>query len=147
MTMHPSFVGAHEAKIKVFLYIILIFSVLIIIAESTLYIPKSDLHEKRHSMFELAKENLLKRGYTVSCFETAADAAAYLDGAIDGKTVGFGGSMTLRTMGLYDTLGSHNQVSWQWLGNARQKALESQVFICSVNAAAEKSKMFASKKK
>lgn len=144
MAMHPSFVGAHEAKIKVFLYIILIFSVLIIIAESTLHIPKSDLHEKRHSMFELAKENLLKRGYTVSCFETAADAAAYLDGAIDGKTVGFGGSMTLATMKLYEKLAPHNRVSWharipaeQTADEVRAAAQAAEVYISSVNALAE----------
>ena len=55
-------------------------------------------------MFELVKENLLKRGYTVSCFETAAEAAEYMDGAINGKSVGFGGSMTLATMKLYEKL-------------------------------------------
>lgn len=89
------------------------------------------------SMFDAVRTIWESNGFHTSLFFTAEAATAYLNAQIDEKTVGFGGSMTLRTMGLYDTLGSHNQVSWQWLGNARQKALESQEFICSVNAAAE----------
>lgn len=41
--------------------------------------------------------NLRKNEFEVSYFETAAEAAAYLDSRIDGKTVGFGDSETLRT--------------------------------------------------
>ena len=44
---------------------------------------------------ERTAEALRQRGFTVSVFETAEAAADYLDGAIDGRTVGFGGSMTL----------------------------------------------------
>ena len=43
--------------------------------------------------FDTIKNNLLAHGYSVSCFETAREAADYLDGAIDGKTVGMGGSV------------------------------------------------------
>ena len=45
-------------------------------------------------------EALRQRGFTVSVFETAEAAADYLDGAIDGRTVGFGGSMTLTESGM-----------------------------------------------
>ena len=45
-------------------------------------------------------QNLRKNEFEVSYFETAAEAAAYLDSRIDGKTVGFGDSETLRTMGV-----------------------------------------------
>ena len=59
-------------------------------------------------------ENLRKRGFTVSYFDTAAQALAYLDQSIDQTTVGVGGSVTLRDMGTYEALSSHNQVFWQW---------------------------------
>ena len=35
---------------------------------------------------------------------------------IDGKSVGFGGSITLDEMGLYEGLGTHNKVWWHWKG-------------------------------
>ena len=49
-------------------------------------------------MFEILAENLKKLGYRVSCFATAAEAAACLDAQIDGQSVGFGGSVTLEQM-------------------------------------------------
>lgn len=89
------------------------------------------------SAFDSVRTIWESNGFHTSFFPTAKAATTYLDAEINGKTVGFGGSMTLKTMDLYHILGSHNQVSWQWLGDARQKAIESQVFICSVNASAE----------
>ena len=44
--------------------------------------------------FEKVKLNLEKRGFKVNCFQTGTEAADYLNHQIDGKTVGFGGSMT-----------------------------------------------------
>ena len=41
--------------------------------------------------FTKVKANLEKRGYAVSCFATAAEAAAYLDGKLDGKPIVIGG--------------------------------------------------------
>ena len=60
--------------------------------------------------FTKVSENLKARGYTVQCFSTAREAADYLDGAIDGRTVAFGGSVTLDQLGLYERLGTHNRV-------------------------------------
>ncbi|MDR1796190.1 MAG: lactate utilization protein [Clostridiales Family XIII bacterium] len=95
-------------------------------------------------MFQVLTQNLEKLGYTVSCFNTAAEAAAYLDGAVDGQTVGFGGSVTLDQMGLYDTLGKHNTVHWhQKIADkaegleARRKAGAAAVYFSSVNGIAE----------
>ncbi len=51
-------------------------------------------------------DNLKRRGYEVTVFDTGAQAAAYLNEAIDGKTVGFGDSETMLSMGLYDLLSS-----------------------------------------
>jgi len=92
---------------------------------------------------EVLKENLLKNGFLCSVFETGKDAAAYLNEKIDQKTVGFGGSMTLREMGLYELLSSHNEVFWHWeLGertNAEvlKAAQTSEIYLSSVNGIAE----------
>ena len=80
---------------------------------------------------------LESRGYRVRCFDTAPQAADYLDKEIDGTTVAFGGSMTLKELELYPRLSAHNQVFWHWEGNTRDEARSAQVYLCSVNALAE----------
>ena len=89
--------------------------------------------------FERVKENLERRGYQVRTFATAAEAADYLDGAIDGATVGFGGSVTLQQMGLAERLGTHNQVIWHWQSGAGvlPQAAQTQVYVTSVNGLVE----------
>ena len=92
-------------------------------------------------IFETAEQNLKARGFAVRTFATAEEAAAYLDGQIDGKTVGFGGSVTLDTMGLYDLLSRHNTVVWHWKtqdpNTARKEAMNAQVYLTSANGLAE----------
>lgn len=90
------------------------------------------------------KENLEKRGFLVSTFETAAEAADYLDRAIDGVSVGIGGSMTVREMGLAERLGSHNALYWHWqpaegvtAAETLEKAAAAEVYLTSVNGLAE----------
>lgn len=89
--------------------------------------------------FETVKGNLERLGYTVRTFSAAVEAAEYLNAAIDGKSVGFGGSVTLRDMGLYESLSQHNEVYWHWKGGeeARAKASSTQVYISSANGLAE----------
>lgn len=94
--------------------------------------------------FTNIKENLEKLGYQVSCFETAGEAAEYMDAQIDQKTVGFGGSVTLDQMGLYEKLAAHNKVSWHWRipegktdRDMRVEANAAEVYISSVNGLAE----------
>lgn len=89
--------------------------------------------------FEKAAKALKERGFAVQTFATAEEAAEYLDKAIDGKTVGFGGSMTLQEMGLYEKLRSHNEVFWHWQGGPelRRQAMTAQVYLSSVNGLAE----------
>ena len=85
-------------------------------------------------------ENLKKRGYAVKEFATAKEAADYLNGEIDGVSVGFGGSATLDVMGLYDMLSSHNTVYWHWKQDkdmARKAAMQTDVYLTSANALAE----------
>lgn len=91
--------------------------------------------------FDTVKKSLEERGYAVRVFAAGAEAAAYLDGAIDGKTVGFGGSMTLDQLGLYDVLEKHNTVAWHWRSEdaaaARREAMTADVYITSANGLAE----------
>ena len=72
------------------------------------------------------RENLERNGFIVSYYETAAEAKAALVAAIKGKTVGFGGSCTLRDMGLFEALSEENEVFWHWkqqpINEARAKA-------------------------
>lgn len=88
--------------------------------------------------------NLREAGYAVSIFDTADEARAYLDAQVDGKSVGFGGSMTLDQLGLYETLSRHNTVHWHWRMPAdknevevRAAAAAAEVYFSSVNALAE----------
>ena len=90
--------------------------------------------------FTKVQQALERRGYTVRTFAAAEEAAAYLDGAIDGKTVGFGGSATLDALGVYDKLAAHNTVIWHWkqeANAARKAAMQTQVYLSSANGLAE----------
>lgn len=89
--------------------------------------------------FEAVKKNLESRGFTVRTFPAGAEAADYLNREIDGVTVGFGGSMTLESLGLYDRLGTHNQVFWHWKtgAEARTSAMAAEVYLTSANGLAE----------
>lgn len=90
------------------------------------------------------KSNLEQNGFKVNLFETAPEAASYLDGAIDQTTVSFGGSKTLDQMGLFDMLKAHNKVIWHWYpeegkaqNDVRREAQDTSVYLSSVNAVAE----------
>ena len=94
--------------------------------------------------FTKTKKNLEKRGFAVSCFETAAEAAAYLNGVTNGKTVGIGGSVTLDQMGLYESLATHNNVFWHWrerdgmtAKQLRDAGNAAEIYISSVNGLSE----------
>ena len=94
--------------------------------------------------FSKVEQALKDRGYAASTFSTAQEAAAYLDRQIDGKTVGFGGSVTLQDMGLYELLSRHNTVIWHWKSKdpaARRDALMTQIYISSVNGLAQTGEM------
>ena len=82
-------------------------------------------------------ENLERRGYQVRRFATAREAADYLDGQIDQTTVSMGGSMTIKELGLYDRLASHNWAVWHWEGGSLEEAAQTQVYLSSVNGLAE----------
>lgn len=89
--------------------------------------------------FETVKKSLEARGFSVKVFATGAEAAAYLDGVIDGTSVGIGGSRTVQELGLYDKLAAHNEVYWHWVNGPadRTRAAAAQVYITSANGLAE----------
>lgn len=90
--------------------------------------------------FTAVVKNLEQRGFAVRTFATGAEAAAYLNSAVDGTSVGFGGSVTLEELGLFDSLSRHNTVHWHWkqeAGPARAAAASAAVYITSVNGLAE----------
>lgn len=89
-----------------------------------------------------------KNNYKVSYFKSAKEAAEYIDGQIDNKTVGFGDSATLKIMGLYKMLSKHNKVydPNQSTNNddfliLAKKSLLTDIFITSVNAMSETGEM------
>ncbi len=89
-------------------------------------------------------ESLTKGGYFVKVFDTKESAAKYLNEQIDGTTVGFGGSISLKEMGLYESLGTHNDVFSHWYpggdktqDDIRHMAMETETYISSVNGIAE----------
>ena len=89
---------------------------------------------------EKAMRELELRGFRVSRFADAAQAADYVCSQIHGRTVGIGGSRTVEALGLYDRLAEDNTVYWHWKepGRATQeKALLAEVYICSANAVSE----------
>ncbi len=96
------------------------------------------------NIFDTAIINLTTLGYKVSVFETSKDAVEYLTATIKGKTVGFGGSMTLAEMGLYDALSQNNRVyshanipEGMTADEVRAAANAADVYFSSVNGLAE----------
>lgn len=93
--------------------------------------------------FSAAEKNLRDKGYTVTSFGTAFEAAEYLNRQIDHQTVGFGGSVTLQQMGLFESLQSHNTVFWHWLPEGKTgkevilEANAANIYLSSVNGLAE----------
>ena len=89
--------------------------------------------------FDTVKKNLEDRGFQVKTFASAAEAAAYLDGSIDGVSVAFGGSVTLQELGVQERLAAHNTLLWHWDGGpgVLPEAAKAQVYVTSANALAE----------
>ena len=95
-------------------------------------------------MFTKVAENLKNLGYQVTVFDTKEQAADYLCGQIKDTTVAFGGSMTLREMGLYERLSEANTVHWHWqpqgdntVPQTRMLARDAEIYLASVNGLAE----------
>ena len=85
-------------------------------------------------------EKLRKNGFTVTQFGAASEAAAYIGQSLHGKTVGIGGSMTVRALELYDRIKDDNTVFWHMVTPGDEtmvQASSAEVYITSVNAISE----------
>lgn len=94
--------------------------------------------------FTKVKTALEQREFTVTVCQTKENATAYLNAQIDGASVGFGGSMTLRELGLFESLSAHNTVYSHWNApegrvgaEVQADAARADVFLTSVNGLAE----------
>jgi L-lactate utilization protein LutB len=89
---------------------------------------------------EITLKNLKSRGFDAHYFQTGAEAVEHLASQLKGRTIGFGGSVTLDTLGLYDRLRENNEVFWHWFqepANVLEKAVGAEVYITSANALAQ----------
>lgn len=87
---------------------------------------------------------LVRKGFTVHHTATLAEAKALVMKLIPaGASVGFGGSVTMRDLGLYEELQAQgNPVYWHWMNDIPkpevfQKAVASDVYLMSSNAITE----------
>jgi L-lactate utilization protein LutB len=93
---------------------------------------------------ENAEKNLRSRGFDVKHFEHKEDARDYLAEKLSGQTIGFGGSVTLKEMGLFDVLSKNNIVWNHWVqdaAEARKSAAQADIYITSLNGVAETGEM------
>ncbi|MDR1131398.1 MAG: lactate utilization protein [Oscillospiraceae bacterium] len=85
-------------------------------------------------------KNLRARGFDTRFFRSGGEAAGYLETQLQDERIGFGGSMTLEALGLYERLGRRNSVFWHWRNDhadAREQAVAAEVYITSANALAQ----------
>ena len=85
-------------------------------------------------------KSIRERGIDSKYFPCRDEAVAYLKSSIDGKTVGFGGSMTAKELGLFEILRDNNTILSHWSGSStdiREDASRAQVYISSANGIAE----------
>lgn len=92
-------------------------------------------------------QNLQAHGFEVLVYSTPEEAVRALCAALSGKTIGIGGSLTVREIGLDQALLAHSTVYWHWLpeqaaarGGAdavRALANGAEVYISSANAISE----------
>lgn len=82
--------------------------------------------------------NFKNHGFTAKYFDTTAEAGAYLADELKGEIIGFGGSVTLRDMELYDLLSKENTVCWHWKNPAdATRFSEFTAYVTSANAVSE----------
>ena len=100
-------------------------------------------------MNEIAKrtiDNLRRNGFQAEYFETAQEAKSYLlKSASPSQSVAFGGSWTLKEMGMLDALKEQgNQVFWHWLpedgedaASTLRKGMTTEIYMCGINGLTE----------
>ena len=90
--------------------------------------------------YDVLRRNFEGHGFRTVYCGTKEEAVAFLCSENEGKTVAFGGSMTLKEMGLEERLAEKNRVIWHWNEAGREtllKAREAEVYITSANGVSE----------
>lgn len=86
------------------------------------------------------RNNLENYGFSTQLFATGEEAKNYLVSTLQEKTIGFGGSVSLRDIGLFEALSENNIVVWHNKipsHEVRRLANQCSIYITSVNAIAE----------
>ncbi|MDL2250805.1 lactate utilization protein [Lachnospiraceae bacterium OttesenSCG-928-J05] len=86
------------------------------------------------------RQNFEKHGFTTQFFSTKEEASRYLSDALQNQTIGFGGSETLKEMGLFEELQQTNVVVWHNKISGmqvRKLANCADIYITSANAVTE----------
>ncbi|MCD8140624.1 MAG: lactate utilization protein [Planctomycetaceae bacterium] len=86
---------------------------------------------------ELLRKNFENHGFATRFFATGAEASDYLAAQFTGRAIGFGGSKTLRQIGLYEKLAVKNAVVWHHQppgDEIRRLASATRIYFTSVNA-------------
>ncbi|MCM1129296.1 MAG: lactate utilization protein [Alistipes senegalensis] len=86
------------------------------------------------------RNNLENYGFSTQLFSTGEEAKDYLAATLQQQTIGFGGSVSLNEIGLFEALSQKNIVVWhnKVLSNeVRRLANQCSIYITSVNAIAE----------
>ncbi len=84
--------------------------------------------------------NFTRNGFKALYFSTKEELQIFLKSEIKGKTVGMGGSVTLKELDVYETLKDSNDVFWHAVENKQEvfeKSVLAQVYILSANALTE----------
>lgn len=89
-----------------------------------------------------------RKGYAAHFFKTGDDARSYLRESLVGRRIGFGGSVTLEALGLFETLSEKNRVFWHWrcpegmcASEVLEKAAQCPIYFSSANALTEDGKI------
>ena len=86
------------------------------------------------------RKNFENHGFSTQFFSTGEEARDYLVNTLKRQTIGFGGSATLREIGLYEALQETNAVVWHNMvlsDDVRRLANSARIYITSANALAE----------
>lgn len=90
--------------------------------------------------YQAIRQNFENHGFTTQFFPTKEDATDYFAQKLQRSTIGFGGSITLSEMGLYEALQKKNVVVWHnkvQSRDVRRLANLTSIYITSANAVSE----------
>ncbi len=90
--------------------------------------------------YQTIRQNFENHGFSTQLFSTVEEAREYFVKKLERRTIGFGGSVTLRELGLFEALQEKNVVIWHnkvLSREVRRLANSTSVYITSANAVSE----------